>query len=76
MKEKTKVEFLGFLKNKCKYKIKKCEDKSKAEALEYLAILLKPEHNKLSLLFPLISFLTFLSLSSNFLSLSNVIIEN
>jgi len=40
-------EIKDFFKNKCKYKIKICEDKLKAEALEHFAIwVIKPKYNK------------------------------
>ena len=40
-------EVLDFLKNRCRYKIKTCEDKLKAEALEHFAIwIIKPKYNK------------------------------
>jgi len=47
LREMNKEEVIDFLKNKCKYKIIKCEDKLKAEALEHFAIwIIKPKYNK------------------------------
>jgi len=44
---KTIQEIKDFFKNKCKYKIKICKDKLKAEALEHFAIwVIKPKFNK------------------------------
>jgi len=41
------VNVKKFIKNKYKYKIKECEDKLEAEALEHFAIWsIKPEYNK------------------------------
>lgn len=44
---KTPEEIIEFLTNKCEYRIRECEDKLKAEALEHFAIwIIKPKYNK------------------------------
>ena len=43
---KTPQEVKYILKNKCKYKIKKCKDKLEAEGLEHVAIwIIEPKYN-------------------------------
>ena len=44
---KTMQEIRDFFRDKCKYRIKICEDKLKAEALEHFAIwAIKPRYNR------------------------------